>query len=118
MIGPPGSGKTMLARRLPSLLSLSLSEEEALEVTRIHSVAGLLEPGNPLVRERPYRAPHHSISHVGLVGGGAPAPPARRDHPLPIAASSSWTSCPSSAATPWRCCASPWRKVASPSAVP
>ncbi len=73
MIGPPGSGKTMLARRLPSLLS-TLSEEEALEVTRIHSVAGLLEPGNPLVRERPYRAPHHSISHVGLVGGGAPAP--------------------------------------------
>jgi magnesium chelatase family protein len=45
-----------------------------LEVTRIHSVAGLLEPGNPLVLERPYRAPHHSISHVGLVGGGAPAP--------------------------------------------
>ncbi len=73
MIGPPVSGKTMLARRLPTILT-SLADEEALEVTRIHSVAGLLEPGNPLVRERPYRAPHHSISHVGLVGGGSPSP--------------------------------------------
>lgn len=71
--GPPGSGKTMLARRLPSILP-SLTEEEALEVTAIHSVAGLLPPSGYLA-SRPFRAPHHSISAPGLVGGGsAPRP--------------------------------------------
>ncbi len=70
MIGPPGSGKTMLARRLPSILPL-LTEEEALEVTAIHSVAGLLHPHRPLCGGRPFRAPHHSISDAGLVGGGS-----------------------------------------------
>ncbi len=70
MIGPPGGGKTMLARRLPSILP-SLTEEEALEVTAIHSVAGLLRPDRPLCGERPFRAPHHSISDAGLVGGGS-----------------------------------------------
>lgn len=70
MIGPPGGGKTMLARRLPSILP-SLTEEEALEVTAIHSVAGLLRPDSPLCVERPFRAPHHSISDAGLVGGGS-----------------------------------------------
>ncbi len=69
MIGPPGSGKTMLARRLPGILP-PLSPREAVEVTRIHSVVGLLDPGAPLVRRRPFRAPHHSISVSGLVGGG------------------------------------------------
>lgn len=68
MVGPPGSGKTMLARRLPGILP-SLSFEEALEVTRIHSAAGL--SGYGLVDERPFRAPHHTISAQGLVGGGA-----------------------------------------------
>jgi magnesium chelatase family protein len=69
MIGPPGAGKTMLARRIPSLLP-SLSTEEALEVTAIHSVAGLLSASRGLSRSRPFRAPHHTVSEVGLVGGG------------------------------------------------
>jgi magnesium chelatase family protein len=69
MIGPPGSGKTMLARRLPGILP-ALHLEEAIAVTRIHSVAGLLDPGCPLVVRRPFRAPHHTISAAGLVGGG------------------------------------------------
>jgi magnesium chelatase family protein len=68
MIGPPGAGKTMLARRLPSILP-ALTEPEALEVTSIHSVAGTLS-GMPGVFERPFRAPHHSVSTAGLVGGG------------------------------------------------
>jgi magnesium chelatase family protein len=70
MIGPPGAGKTMLARRLPTILP-ALTEEESLEVTAIHSVAGLLPPGQPLVGRRPFRAPHHSISSAGLIGGGS-----------------------------------------------
>ncbi|HZO35667.1 MAG TPA: YifB family Mg chelatase-like AAA ATPase [Solirubrobacteraceae bacterium] len=67
--GPPGTGKTMLARRLPSILP-SLTLDEALAITRIHSVAGV-HLGHGLVRERPFRAPHHTISPSGLVGGGA-----------------------------------------------
>jgi magnesium chelatase family protein len=70
LIGPPGAGKTMLARRLPSILP-ALSEEEALEVTAIHSVAGLLNGASPMAFERPFRAPHHSVSTAGLVGGGS-----------------------------------------------
>jgi magnesium chelatase family protein len=69
MIGPPGAGKTMLARRLPGLLP-PLSNEEALEVTAIQSVAGLLSASRGLSRARPFRAPHHTVSEVGLVGGG------------------------------------------------
>jgi magnesium chelatase family protein len=69
MIGSPGSGKTMLARRLPGILP-SLSFEEALECTAIHSVAGALPTGVGLLVERPFRAPHHTISDVALVGGG------------------------------------------------
>jgi magnesium chelatase family protein len=67
--GPPGTGKTMLARRLPSILP-PLREDEAIEVTRIHSVAGLLDPEHPLVVEPPFRAPHHSASTAAIVGGG------------------------------------------------
>ena len=70
MIGPPGSGKTMLARRLPTILP-DLSLEEALETTKIHSVAGTLPPGAALVTSRPFRAPHHTISDAGMIGGGS-----------------------------------------------
>jgi magnesium chelatase family protein len=69
MLGPPGGGKTMLARRLPGILP-PLSLAEAIAVTRIHSVAGLLDAGCPLVARRPFRAPHHTVSAAGLVGGG------------------------------------------------
>ena len=69
MIGPPGSGKTMLAKRLPSILA-PLTFEEALETTKIHSVAGVLDAAAGLVTQRPFRAPHHTISDAGLIGGG------------------------------------------------
>jgi magnesium chelatase family protein len=70
MIGPPGAGKTMLARRLPGILP-ELAEEESLEVIAIHSVAGLLTPESVVSPTRPFRAPHHSISSAGLIGGGS-----------------------------------------------
>ncbi len=73
MVGPPGSGKSMLARRLPSILP-NLSEREALEATAIHSVMGLTGKEEPLLTQRPFRAPHHTTSAVGMAGGGAPLP--------------------------------------------
>ena len=69
MKGPPGSGKTMLARRLPTILP-DLTFEEALETTKIYSVMGLLPAGRPMLTSRPFRAPHHTISDAGLIGGG------------------------------------------------
>ncbi len=69
MIGSPGAGKTLLARALPGILP-EMALEESLEVTKIYSVADQLPPGTPLIRQRPFRSPHHTISHVGLVGGG------------------------------------------------
>ena len=70
LLGPPGSGKTMLARRMPSILP-QLDFEEALEVTKVYSVCGLLPAGQGLMQERPFRSPHHTISQYGLAGGGA-----------------------------------------------
>jgi magnesium chelatase family protein len=69
MAGPPGAGKTLLARALPSILP-GMTFDEALDVTKVYSVADALPAGTPLVQQRPFRAPHHTISHAGLVGGG------------------------------------------------
>ncbi|MBI5026513.1 MAG: YifB family Mg chelatase-like AAA ATPase [Nitrospirae bacterium] len=69
MIGPPGSGKTMLAKRIPTILP-DMTFEEALETTRIHSIIGILKHGQPLIATRPFRSPHHTLSDVAMVGGG------------------------------------------------
>lgn len=74
MIGAPGAGKTMLAKALPGILP-PLTRDEALEVTRVYSVSGMVEAGEALIRRRPFRAPHHTTSRIGLIGGGSiPAP--------------------------------------------
>ena len=70
MVGPPGSGKSMLAKRLPSILP-EMTSDESLEVTQIHSILGLVDPDNPLVTTRPFRSPHHTVTAVGLAGGGS-----------------------------------------------
>ena len=69
MTGPPGAGKTLLTRAMPGILP-AMTPQEALEVTKIYSVAGLLPQDTPMVQRRPFRAPHHTVSHAGLVGGG------------------------------------------------
>jgi magnesium chelatase family protein len=74
MIGPPGSGKTMLAKRMPTILP-DLTPGESIETTRIYSAVGRLKPGQPLLAVRPYRSPHHTISDAGLVGGGSTPTP-------------------------------------------
>ena len=70
MVGPPGAGKSMLAKRLPSILP-DMSREEMIQSTEIHSVAGLTDRSHPIISERPFRSPHHSISPAGLAGGGS-----------------------------------------------
>ncbi len=70
LIGPPGSGKSMLAKRLPSILP-DMTAEESMETTKLHSIAGALPPGTPLITTRPFRSPHHTISPAGLSGGGS-----------------------------------------------
>ena len=70
LVGPPGSGKSMLARRLPSILP-SMTREEALQATQIHSVMGLTDAAHPLIDVRPFRAPHHTVSPMGMAGGGS-----------------------------------------------
>ena len=74
MIGPPGCGKSMIAKRIPTILP-DMSEEEALGITKIYSVAGLLRERGRLISERPFRAPHHNASTNALVGGGSPVVP-------------------------------------------
>lgn len=106
MIGAPGSGKTMLARRMPTILP-PLSREEALETTKIHSVAGNTAAGGLLAR-RPFRAPHHTISQAALIGGDSRRGSARCRWPITGCCSS--TSCPNSGAACWRCCGSRWRR--------
>src|SRR5437879_11124057 len=68
LIGPPGTGKSMLTKRLPTILP-PLTLDEALETTKIHSIVGLLAPGQALITQRPFRAPHHTASDAGLLGG-------------------------------------------------
>ena len=115
MIGPPGSGKSMMAKRLPSILP-PLSLAESLETTQIHSVAGKLGKNMSLISQRPFRAPHHTISQVALVGGGASPQPgeislAHNGVLLP-------TSSRSSTRLRLKCCAGRWRTGKSLSRVP
>lgn len=114
--GPPGAGKTMLAERLPGILP-PLTRQESLEVTAVHSVAGILPPGRPLVDSPPYCAPHHSATMPALVGGGSglPRPGAVSS---PIGECSSSTKRPSSAARRSTRCASPWKRDMSSSPAP
>ena len=109
LIGPPGTGKSMLARRLPGILP-PMTEREALETAGVDSVLGNRVELSRW-RLRPFRAPHHTASAPALVGGGPGPRPARSRAPTTACCFS--TSCPSSAATCWRCCANRWKPASS-----
>ena len=108
MIGSPGSGKSMLAKRIPSILP-AMTTAESMETTQIYSIAGLLDGKHPLMTRRPFRSPHHTISGAGLVGGGR--------FPLPITDCCFWTNWQSSTTGHWRSCGSRWRIAKLPSPV-
>ena len=101
MTGPPGTGKTLLARSMPSILP-RMTIDEALEVTNIYSVSGMLPSGQPLLRRRPFRAPHHTISQAGASGRGALAAPG--GDLWPTGACFFLTNYPSLACGRWKCC--------------
>jgi magnesium chelatase family protein len=107
MIGPPGAGKTMLARRLHTILP-ELSFQEALETSKVYSVMGMMPRGRGLISERPFRTPHHTISDAGLIGGGRF--PNRGRSAWPTTACFFWTNCPNSGRTCWRYSGNPWKK--------
>jgi hypothetical protein len=104
--GPPGSGKTMLARALPSILP-PMAPQEAMDVTKIYSISGALPADCPLISQRPFRASHYTISNAGLVGGGRTL---LREKLLSVTGECcSWTNCRNSTIRPWSPCANPWR---------
>ncbi len=108
MLGPPGSGKTMLAKRLPSNLP-TLSPEESIETTRIYSSMGRLQAGQPLMAVRHSVLPHHTISNAGLVGGGSPPAPAKSALPTTVCCSS--MNSLSLIERRWKSCVSRWKTV-------
>ena len=113
MVGAPGAGKTMLARRLPTILP-PMTEEEALEVTKIYSIAGLLSHRHGIVMERPFRSPHHTVSNSALIGGGSIPKPG--EVTLSIMGYSFLMNCRNLLAVPWRFSGSRWRTGLLPSA--